>query len=320
MTRTVLLTLAITALAGCYNADFDIDADGVFRCDADSDCPSTHACVLAVCRADAGPQLSIEGPEEGSTFQAGTAVVFPLSLSGSDLTLDSPGATDINGSGFLRIEVDGAVFGDPVVSGNVSQTQTIDLGMLEGGLHRIRVRAFRLDGTVYDNPSATADVAFWVDDGAPHIGIRSPWPGDPHPVGVVLPVEIRCLNCAFIEPDQASGTRIDDPVPEGHTHVYYDRREGIEGTLDYPACLPDCNFEYAQDGSIKPTGSGTTNRVTGSTGEVPTKPGSLTITASLNYTGHFPYPSDNLDPTMWAASPELVGQLVHDSIKIELVQ
>lgn len=311
-----------SSTAGCYSADFDPNIDGVFACQADADCSDGQTCMIGVCRSDEGPRLWIMGPEEDSTFTDDQPMVsFQLSVRGEALELDEPGSTHVEGKGYLVVEVDGTELASPVASGNLAGGvgPLIELDDPAPGLHRLRVRAMRLDGKPYLNPSATATTVFWIDDDLPHIGIRSPWPGDPHPAGVDLPVEVHCLNCAFIKPDLAGGEMIVDPIPEGHTHVFFDRREAVPGTLDLPACLPECNFDYAQNGSIKPTTDGYTSVVSAPVGQVPTDEGPLRLTSTLNFTSHTPYPFDNVDPTLWDQAPELREQLVWDSVQIEIV-
>ena len=314
------LAFSASATAGCYLAEFDEEADGIFTCQADDDCGPAFTCVRSFCISDEGPSVTIDGPEESSVFDADQAVVFPLALRGSDLDLDEPNGTHEPGRGYLVVEVDGEALPDLVISGSLdgSVTETLDLGLMEGGFHRLRVKAFGLDNEPYTNPSAVADVGIWVNDGEPHIGVRSPWPGDTFTAGAEMDVEVVSLNCTFIDPNLAASDRVDDPVPEGHTHIYLDRREGVEGTLDYPDCLPECNFDYAGGGSIKPDGEAGQTRVNGTLLQVPSESGSLKLTASFNYTGHFPYPSDNLDPALWEETPGVRDQLVNDTIVVEL--
>jgi len=318
--RRGAMLLVLGALGGCYGAQFDELASGVFVCEADDECAGGFTCLRGFCISDEGPVVEIDGPEEGSVFDVDAAVVFPLALGGSGLDLDEPNGTHEAGRGYLRIEVDGEELPAPLISGSLdgSVTETLDLGMLSGGFHRLRVQAIGLDNEPYQNPSATADVGIWVNDGLPHVGIRTPYPGDTFTAGDPLDVAVVSLNCTFIDPDLAASDRVDDPVPEGHTHVYFDRREGVSGTLDYPSCLPECNFDYASGGSIKPPNASGQTRVEGVVLQVPTKAGQLAISASFNYTGHFPYPSDNLNPETWAATPELMDQLVNDRVEINL--
>lgn len=320
ISATLGLGLCASLCAGCYLAEFDEEADGIFACEADEDCGSSFTCVRSFCISDEGPAVAIDGPEESSVFDAGQAVVFPLALHGSDLDLDEPNGTHEPGRGYLLVEVDGEELPMRFISGSLdgSVTETLDLGIMDGGFHRLRVKAIGLDNEPYGNPSAVADVGIWVNDDLPHIGVRSPWPGDTVTAGDPLDVEVVSLNCTFIDPNLAASDRVDDPVPEGHTHIYLDRREGVDGELDYPDCLPECNFDYAGGGSIKPEGESGQTRVNGTLLQVPTEGGSLRLTASFNYTGHFPYPSDNLDPALWTETPELREQLVNESIVIEI--
>ena len=318
--KRAAIVFALGALGGCYGAQFDELASGVFVCEADDECASGFTCLRGLCVSDEGPVVEIDGPEEGSVFDAGTSVVFPLALGGSGLQLDEPNGTHEAGRGYLEVEVDGEALPSPLISGSLdgSVTETVDLGELAGGFHRIRVKAVGLDNEAYGNPSATADVGIWVNDGLPHVGIRTPYPGDTFTAGDPLDVAVVSLNCTFIDPTLATADRVDEPVPEGHTHVYFDRREGVAGTLDYPSCLPECNFDYATGGSMKPSNASGQTTVEGVVLQVPTKPGQLSITASFNYTGHFPYPADNLNPDTWAATPELMDALVNDQISINL--
>jgi len=314
------LLLATCALAGCYTAEFSETAPDVFVCSVDDECSAEASCVGGVCVSDAGPTVAIVGPEEDSVFGVDDSVVFSLTLSGTDLELAEPNGVFEEGRGYITIEVDGAMHSTRIIDGSLQGTvnETLDLGLLEAGFHRIRVRAVGLDNEPYANPSAVADVGIWSNDGLPHVGIRSPWPGDTYVAGAGLDVTVGCLNCTFTDPDLAASDIVNDPVPEGHSHVFFDRREGVSGTLDFPTCLPTCNFDYAESGSIKPSGASGQRRVSGTAQQVPVKAGALQVSASLNYTGHFPYPADNVNPDTWAEMPELAEGLVYDSISITL--
>ena len=318
--RTLIAFIALSATVGCYSAEFDAAAGSVFTCEASEDCDTNSSCLRGICTNDEGPSVNIVGPEENSVFAAGDAVVFPLTLSGTDLKLNEPNGQSVAGQGYLLVEVDGVTLPSRIISGQLSGTvsEQLNLGILDGGYHRLRVSAVGLDNEPYANPSAVADVGLWVNDGLPHVGIRSPWPGDTYATGEPLDVSVVCLNCTFIDPDLAAADRVDEPTPEGHTHIFFDRREGVGGTLDYPACLPDCNFSYANNGSIKPKNKTNQRSVEGVVEQVPEKAGALRVTASLNYTGHFPYPSDSLDPAVWSSMPELLDQLVFEAISINL--
>lgn len=316
-----LLSLGCLMAASCYDAPFDDAADGVFACSVDDDCAEGFRCVNLVCLNDDGPSIRIAGPEEDSLFSADQAVALPLTLEATELELDEPGGDHVPGEGYLTIELDGESVDAPIVAGNIAAglTQSLDLGLLPAGLHIIRVRSFKLDGEPYGNLSSATDVGIWVDDGSAAVGVRRPLAGSEHPAGMPLEVEVRCLRCAFIDPDLASGLLVEDPVPEGHSHVYFDRQDDTDEVLDYPSCLPDCNFSYASGGSLKPTGERAASSVAGEVSGLPTDAGPLEITASLNYTGHSPVPAPDVTPQTWQDAPELYDQLVNDSITIMLV-
>ena len=95
------------------------------------------------------------------------------------------------------------------------------------------MQAYLHDGTTYDNGSARSDRVLWIDDGAPHVGIRSPWPGTTYDTEAQdIPVDIVGLN---IELGPPGGS---DPDVY-HAKILY----ALEVPLD--ECLADeCGLDY----------------------------------------------------------------------------
>lgn len=313
-----LLGLVLGSTAGCYTAVFDGSADGVFFCSTDDDCSPGQLCAVDRCVSDSGPDIRLTGPEPLSKFAAGEDFTLSVFVVGSDLDLDEPGPSHREGAGYLQVRIDGDDMGGPVLSGDISSgvTRELTLGPSTNttpGLHRIEVQAFRLDGTPYANPSAFTTGLFWVDDGEAHVGIADPWPGTPVSATENLDVEIVSLNFQFIQPDFGEGPIIDG---EGHTHVYVD--------ADFPTCLPGCLFNYAVGGSLKPPGSEPATTVSGPI-DLPASlmgnedPRTLPLTASLNYSEHYPVPATSTDGPEWDDA-SIYGQFAFDTIELQLVE
>lgn len=310
------LVALVGAATACYSATFDPDAQGVFFCREDADCAQGELCAADRCVSDSGPDIRLTGPEPLSKFTAGEEIDVRVHVVGSDLQLDEPGPTDRDGFGYLQVSIDGEVMGGPILSGDLASGVDQDVVLppsTPAGLHRIEVQAHRLDGTPFANPSSFTTGVFWVDDGTPRVGIARPWPGDRLAVGDNLVAEVVALNFQFIQPDFGQGPVVEG---EGHTHVYVN--------ADFPTCLPDCLFNYAVGGSIKPPGSDPATTVEG-TLDMPMSlmglddPGPISLTASLNFSEHFPIPATSTDGPEWDDGT-IYGQFVYDTIEIELVE
>ena len=59
----LLAAAPLGALAGCYEAEFDELASGLYTCSVDADCNSGFRCIDEVCIDDLGPSLEVTGPE-----------------------------------------------------------------------------------------------------------------------------------------------------------------------------------------------------------------------------------------------------------------
>lgn len=296
-TLAVGLALAGLGLGGCFSADFDADLSGVYYCQSDSDCESAERCDLFRCVNDEGPQLEIRGPEED-----GDAVDFGmpslnLTLRGSGIELVE-GSQRVEGEGFLRVSIDGEVVGDRIVGGDLEESpglaEAVDISGLAAGAHRIRVQAFYSDESPYENPGATAERLFFLDDGQVHVAILEPAPGSQHRVGETMMLRVRAINFTWkdgegdvdcTQADVEAGS-CNMSLDEGHSHVY---------TLDnYPECLDPvdaeagCNFGYAN--SLKPDEDGE-DEVSGPLDFDFGEPGTVTISAGLQYNEHQPFPN-----------------------------
>jgi hypothetical protein len=299
-------------LGGCYTAELDEGADNLYVCVSADDCAEGDNCVDGLCTSSPpNPVLTISQPEEGTSFPAGAELTIRVRLSGSDLQL-APTGEDRDGEGFVRVFVDGEVVEEFTTGDLSSGLETeITLTAPEQGLHRIRARAFRRDGRPYTAPVSTSDVVVWVDDGvSPYIGIRRPWPGDQLPVTEPVETEVICLRCRFVDP-MVSDPRVPGPPPEGHVHVFFN-------LADFPQCLPDCNFDYPDGGTLVPSGAPVTS-VSGAVSSAGISPGDLVIDASYHFTGHVPVPAMSLDQAEWDADPTLYDRLINDRITVTLV-
>ena len=320
--RAALLAVAapLSVLAGCYAVDFDDEADAVFACIEDVDCRDGFVCLNALCLDDRGPALTVLGPESLSAFDAGTDTV-EISFRGSDLTLSNNFETAVDGEGYLEIYLDG----QPVRSKDAGTA--ITEGDLAGGIsvgaldipdpsvvnHRVEVRAFRGDGTRYDNPSATGRQVFFVRSDAlimaasrPMMAVTRPWPGDRIKVGAPITVEIAAVDFTWADPTGEAGP---GDLKEGHAHLFL-------GRDDYPACLPGCNGLYTA--TMTPGTEGTADaRVLLSEsveygGDV--SEGAFSVSAGLQRNNHAPWPAE--DPV---GSDLLLDQVVTDTVVVELV-
>jgi hypothetical protein len=311
------LTLGVGALTGCYAAEFDAFASGVYACEVDADCQAEFSCLGGVCVDDEGPKLDILGPETLTKFLDGVTEI-PLTVSLDDIELAEPGGSHEPGKGYLEVWLDGLpVFtregGNPLsaASGSSVTVPAVELpdGIVYLGEHRLRVEAFQLDGTPYTNPSAEARRMFFIANATtPQIAVLSPWPGDEHRADRPLLVEIAAVNWTW-----------SDPVPggmeegTGHTHVYFNK--------DFPACLPGCNFDYTEGGAFtRSANPDPTNenvlRANLEIAEADATPGDFTVSAGLNWDSHVPWPAATSDTVDIDAVRD---QLEHDAVTIQLV-
>lgn len=299
-------------LGGCFTEQFDPDLSGVYYCQADSDCESNEQCELFRCVSDEGPQLEIRGPEEdGDAVDFGDSTMN-VTVRGSGLELvEGSGKTE--GEGFLRILIDGEQVGNRVVSGNLEQSpgvaESVDVSGLEPGAHRLRVEAFYSDDTAYENPGASAERLFFLDDGSVHVAILSPAPGSQHRVGETLTMKVRAINFTWkdgegdldcTQADVEAGD-CNQSLDEGHTHVYM--------LDDYPGCLDPvdaeagCNFGYVN--SLKPEEDGD-SEVSGPLDFDFPDTGKVMISAGLQYSEHEPFPNP--------------VEVVYDQVEIEIIE
>lgn len=316
-TILAVLTLGVGVLGGCYAAEFDAFASGVYACEADTDCQSEFSCLGGFCVDDEGPKLEILGPETLTKFTDGVTEI-PLTVSLDDIELAEPGGSHQPGKGYLEVWIDGIPVysrdgGNPLsaASGSSVTVPAVDLpdGIVYLGEHRLRVEAFQLDGTPYTNPSAEARRMFFIaNTTTPQIAVLSPWPGDEQRADRTMLVEIAAVNWTW-----------SDPVPggmdenQGHTHVYFNK--------DFPACLPGCNFDYAEGGALTRTANVDPNlenvlRAELEIAEADATPGDFTISSGLVWDSHVPWPAATADTVDIDAVRD---QLEHDSVTIELV-
>jgi hypothetical protein len=230
-----LLCLTSLWLVGCFTADLDPDAAGVFACSEVEACPGEQTCVNGRCEVDAPPRIEIRNPEEEEAkilddpneVSGGMRTVSIIFGGTLDLVDPDEHPDNVFGQGHLEIFIDGNSVG------------TIESGALSGGVGfeivvpneigpvRVSARAIRNDGSRYDNPEAVARRLFWIDDGStPLVGIRDPWPGAALALdAAVIPIEAAVLNFALLPADPLGTAKVDT----GHVHIYYD--------VDLSTCL-----------------------------------------------------------------------------------
>ena len=251
---SVIVTLAVLAAGGCYEAELDARQSGVYSCDVTPDCAIGQQCIDGVCVNDedeTGPTIIIESPVQLDVYPQGAGGTLPVRVVGNNLELTADPQGEL-GTGYLEIQVDGAL-ADTVHEGDLAAgVDVVSVPFpVEAGLHHLRVIARRPDGTAFDTEGATDDIGVWIDDGAEHIGILSPAPSTRVPLGQgeELNVEIVSLNFTFVNP---GFTAPDDPDERiGYVNMFID--------ADVPNCLPACNFDYQT--SILPAGLSRTNRI-----------------------------------------------------------
>lgn len=256
--RTRLLGQALLCAwlgSGCYVAEVDPDAGGVFACGAanESLCPGALVCVNDRCEdADLVPSLQILAPEDEAVVEndrvvelgmpgvmPGAPVEIVVNIQGTlALVSASGGAEHAFGEGHVKVLVD-----------DVEQA-TIDEGAIDGstpvtvqvpstaGAHRILAQAYRNDGEPYDNAESTATRLFWLTSPLierPFVAIKSPWPGTLLDVdSQEVEVEIATLRFTIELPGETP------EAGHGHAHIYYDT------PIPQPECVrdPACDDDY----------------------------------------------------------------------------
>jgi hypothetical protein len=296
--------LAVVGLAGCYTVDFDEQRPDVYYCTADNQCSDNQACVTFRCVDDIGPQVRITLPEpDPLTPVDSTSTDLVVGYAADNFTISDSNAV-VEGQGKILASIDNQEFSTVSVTPDGVKLD-ISAG-LPLGAHRLWIQAVYGDLTPYDNPGATASVAFVVEEigsSRPNVAITSPEPNRVHKVGEPLDVSIavrrfelvdNANDCHAIEdcdpyaPD-AECTAGCELTIQGHVHIYT--------RPDYPACLFNtpigCNGDYIL--SLRPSESvSSSNSVATATipGNRFTEPGTFTFSASLQYNDHDPYPNN----------------------------
>ncbi len=238
--RRLLPALSVLLFGhGCLQDEVDAADPGVFSCESEVDCGDEEFCVLGRCETDAPPRLEIRDPEQFEIIatQEGVGSTMPLSLviGGNGLALVEQGAETGSGAeGYVEVWLDGVSVGE-LTQGGLSGNVILTIPAFEAtpGAHLIVARAFRSDGTPYDNPAAEAVSLVWVDDGQPQVGIVRPVPGTVVDVAATsIDVEVATLNFSIVP---AAATR---PEDHGHAHIHYD--DVFPTCVDDPLC--DCCY------------------------------------------------------------------------------
>lgn len=245
-----LLALCAVTMTGCYGAELDPALPGVFACEADDDCPGDNRCDGEVCLpSDALPSAKLLSPESGTRLPSGPAT---LSVQGT-LTLVEPGVSVVPGEGYLEVSIGGArallTSGDLSVGLPVNLAELLDpTEIARLGGHRVRLSAFRADGTPYGNPEAVNREVYWVseDPGETLVTFLQPWPGEAIPTSAgAVTVELATLNFAF---NEANGV-----VSEGNGHAHLHYADML------PACTEDAMCDPGYIAIVAPTTGNTGN-------------------------------------------------------------
>ncbi len=299
------MAFSSAVLAGCFTGDFDENAEGAYSCDSDTDCSNQFVCSLFRCVSDLGPSLEILSPEPDSITAVTQGEGMTITVRINDLELSkSAGHTD--GDGFVELRIDDDVLESRIDAGNAADGITIPisaetLANYSAGAHHIRVQVKFGDGFRYPNPSASGHRAFFIDDGAPHVGIMEPGPGSLHLAGRELAVKIGAINFDMvIEGDTCTQEDFEstegcegDPAnfdEYGHAHMYL--------LDDFPSCLNggvggECSSKYVT--SVRPKTQDEVDDPSGVHGSIPggsfPRPGITKLSTGLQYNNHKPYVS-----------------------------
>lgn len=308
--RARLLALAFAGLAGCYSNAFDEAAPNVYYCVENSDCLSMQACQQFRCVSDVGPRLQLSLPEP-LTLVTSDQLTVDFSTSNFEL---SESNHFIEGEGKVRISIDGKIVADSYSEAG----ELIDITNLEPGAHRIEIQAIYGDGTPYRNPSAHAFTAFFIESDnpeRPQVAISYPPPGHMHVLGEPLQLRVAVRNFELLTSgtDCKAPTDCDpfDPAavdcvpscskpPGGHLHLYL--------LDDYPECLNDlpigCNGDYVL--SMKTPTEGSEEVIAELAAELFDTPGPVTLTVTLQYNDHDPYPAKSF--------------VIYDSLQVHMTE
>lgn len=239
MQRSLCALWVLLLCNGCLQDEVDAADPGVFSCESASDCGDEEFCVLGRCELEAPPSIEIRDPEQfeiiASQEGVGSTMLLSVVIGGTGLELVDPGAgMGRSGEGYVEVMLDGLVVGE-LTAGSLAGNVLLAVPDFQAtpGAHRIVARAYRSDGTAYDNASAEAVSLVWVDDGQPQVGIVRPIPGTVFDVEETeIDVEVATLNFSIVP---AAATR---PEAHGHAHIHYD--DVFPSCVDDPLC--DCCY------------------------------------------------------------------------------
>jgi hypothetical protein len=231
------LTISLGAATACSVTDVDPAPSGVFPCDTADDCPSGQSCVIGSCFEGDPPTVTIVRPEDEQPFlwesDVATTMVM-VSISGSDFDLvDESDSEPEFGQGYVVLFVDDTEAAK-ITTGNLSAGVSVVVNVNNTpGVHRLRAEARFSDGRTYDNLSATSRRLYWLDDGFPHVGFKSPFPND----AFALPEHETLFTLAVLNfvllPQFATPTQ----EASGHAHLLYNKSFPACG--DDPTCVGD---------------------------------------------------------------------------------
>lgn len=216
------------------------EPSGVFPCETADECPDGQMCVVGKCYTGEPPTVEIVTPEDeqGFPYDAGGPAEIDVSIkiAGSNLDLIDPGSDPDSefGQGQVVVFVD-EVEVATLTNGSLASGVDLTAQMTNvPGPHRIRAEARFSDGQAYDNPGAQGARLFWIDDGNPWIGFKSPLPNQRFSFEEIeIDVTIAVINFGLVP---AVGQM--DMPGLGHAHLLYNK--------EFPDCgfVPACRLDY----------------------------------------------------------------------------
>ncbi len=297
--------VATLALLGCSE---DAPVDGTTTtgepeptpCSDEEPCPmpEDQVCLVGQCHDGIAPVLEIVSPEQeqSADWTPGgdtTDLEVTVRVRGFQIVDPEIDPTNVRAAGHVILELDGTEVA-MIIEGDAAAGVTVRVpAIAAAGPHRLAAHLRLSDGTPYDHPEAAVRRFFWFADGAPRVGVVSPWPGDEFTTGA-QPLDVTAATVDFeLVPAAADKA----PGAVGVVHVFFD--------AEFPSCgeSPACADAY--NGVVAPTGpaSSALGSVT-----LPADDASATsiLTVHLAHTDHEPY-----------CQPDLIGCLpVWDSVEL----
>jgi hypothetical protein len=224
--------LSFVLVLACKVTDVG-EPSGVFPCETADECPDGQACVVGKCFSGDAPTVEIVTPEDEQAFPyiAGTDTIdVMIKIGGSNLELVDAASDPDNefGRGQIVVFVDGEERAELDFGSLASGVDLVTTLSNRPGPHRVSAQARFSNGQVYDNPEASGSRLFWLDDGNPWVGFKSPVPNQRFSFEEIeIDVTIAVLNFLIVPAVGASQPGV------GHAHLLFNKP------------FPDCEFEGA---------------------------------------------------------------------------